>query len=1094
MLSSCTPREWNNPFDADCPKDYFAPTDFKVVQEGNNAKLTWTQDISNIGGFHMFRQVDSETPISIGNLDKKAGQYIDPGVVGGKKYSYSLSAYAGSNVSEVVTAQLTPLYTATLGSPVASAITSSSITVSSTITFNGGAAISSCGICMATTQNPTVNDFKILNGTANVNFTITITSLNPGTLYYIRTFAVNSEGTSYSDQISISTNAILSTISTQGIQVLSPTTASCGGYISTDGGSAVTARGVCWNTKGNPTVSDSKTTDGTGTGTFVSSITGLLPGTAYYVRAYSTNNMGTTYGDTFNFVTLTSTPVVTTNGLSNLTATTLTCGGTISSDGGAAITARGVCWSTSHTPTTANSKTSDGAASGSYSSSVTGLVPNVAYYIRAYASNNVGTSYGEELSFKTTATLPTVSFISVDMLSSTSVLCVSTVNDDGGSAIMARGVCWSRNTMPTIADAKSNEGSGTGTYNSTITGLTEGAHYFIRSYATNGIGTTYGNEIELVASNLPSVTSLKVTAVKTTTAQCSGNVTSTGGTAISARGLCWSNSMMPTLANSHTNEGAGTGAFTSNLSGLTPNTLYYVRTYATNQVGTSYGAQMTFVTSYGEVSDAEGNVYQTIKIGNNVWMRENLRTTKYNDGTPIAYATGSNWTNAGTGAYCWYNGDVNSYKNDYGALYNAYAITSNKLAPTGWHIPTLDEWIQLYNDGNSDNNTLKESGTDHWKAPNPAGNEKGFSAIPGGLCYSDNSFHNMGETAAWWCSTLAAEGLVAFNIANSSGFGFGGCNPTWGQSVRCILGTLTAPVVSTYSFTLSDVMATSATLIGTVADVGGPAINSRGFCWSTSDGPTLSNSNITSGSGYGTFQSRITGLKPGTTYYYRAYATNSVGTSYGLVNKFTTQSDIITFNPNKTYGVASDIDGNLYKTIRIGPLTWFAENLHTKRYNDGTPIQNIPDNLAWVNATSGAYCYYDNDDSPSNTFGALYNWYTVETGKLCPTGWRVPSKDEWSSLFSNVSNVTWQLMEAGHSHWISSAAAGDNQSGFTLLPGGYRWTDGQYINISYYGEFWSSTLYDNGDAYSYAQYYSKITFDLPAWPLICGMSIRCVKD
>ena len=176
----------------------------------------------------------------------------------------------------------------------------------------------------------------------------------------------------------------------------------CGGNVTFDGWSEITARGVCWSTSPNPTINDSKTTDGSGIGSFTSNITGLADGTTYYVRAYATNSKGTAYGEEKSFTTIAKTlPQITTANVTSITANTAVCGGNVTSDGNATITARGVCWSTSPNPTITDNKTTDGSGIGSFTSNITGLTLNTTYYVRAYATNEKGTAYGEEKSFAT---------------------------------------------------------------------------------------------------------------------------------------------------------------------------------------------------------------------------------------------------------------------------------------------------------------------------------------------------------------------------------------------------------------------------------------------------------------------------------------------------------------------------------------------------------------------------------------------------------------------------------------------------------------------------------------------------------------------
>jgi len=191
------------------------------------------------------------------------------------------------------------------------------------------------------------------------------------------------------------------TVTTTAVSLITSNTASSGGNVISDGGTTVTARGVCWSTSSNPTISDGKTTDGSGTGSFTSSIIGLSPGTTYHVRAYATNSAGTAYGSDVTFATLVTTPTVTTTAVSSITSNSASSGGNVTNDGGAPVTARGVCWSTSSNPTIANSKTTDGTGTGSFTSSLTGLSPRTTYHLRAYATNTAGSGYGNDLSFTT---------------------------------------------------------------------------------------------------------------------------------------------------------------------------------------------------------------------------------------------------------------------------------------------------------------------------------------------------------------------------------------------------------------------------------------------------------------------------------------------------------------------------------------------------------------------------------------------------------------------------------------------------------------------------------------------------------------------
>lgn len=190
-------------------------------------------------------------------------------------------------------------------------------------------------------------------------------------------------------------------------------------------------------------------------------------------------------------------PLVKTVEVSNIDETTVTCGGNIASDGNSKVTERGVCWSAVSNATILGNHTSDGSGIGSFTSNISGLTGNMTYYVRAYATNSVGTAYGEEKVFKTKQTnnsLPTVSSATVSNISSTTATCGGNVTSDGNSAVTAKGVCWSTSQNPTIANSKTNDGQGLGQFTSSITGLTAGTTYYVRAYATNSNGTAYGVE------------------------------------------------------------------------------------------------------------------------------------------------------------------------------------------------------------------------------------------------------------------------------------------------------------------------------------------------------------------------------------------------------------------------------------------------------------------------------------------------------------------------------------------------------------------------------------------------------------------------
>lgn len=560
-------------------------------------------------------------------------------------------------------------------------------------------------------------------------------------------------------------------VSNDNITDISYTTATANATI-IDPGEGIEQHGHCWSTDEEPTISTKENITENGpinnAGPYSSTLTSLSPGTKYYVRAYVKNGNTVVYGSSIlPFTTLSmGTPVVTTGTISEISATSAIVSADLNSlgEGVSSVIQHGHCWSSeTTTPTIENDfKTSLGSreSTGSYESELIGLTSGTLYYVRAYATNSVGTAYGTQLDFTTIIDLPTVVTISTSLVTSTSAQSGGNVTSDGGATVTDRGVCWNTAENPTVLDYYIREGSGTGSFTCNIADLSPGTTYYVRAYATNSAGTAYGNQEEFTTiADLPTIVTTGISLVTTTSAQSGGNVTSDGGKTVTARGVCWNTTENPTISGDHTTDGSGTGSFTSNISGLDPGTTYYVRAYATNLEGTSYGMQYSFFTTWDNspISDYEGNVYSTVQVGEQIWMAENLKATRYNDGNEIALVTDNiEWSNLSSPAYCWYSNDEATYKNPYGALYNWHTVNTGKLCPAGWHIPTDEEWSTMteYLGEDVAGGKLKETGTTHWYSPNTgATNETGFNALPGGDRSLDGTFDNVGYYGNWWSAT-----------------------------------------------------------------------------------------------------------------------------------------------------------------------------------------------------------------------------------------------------------------------------------------------------------------------------------------------------
>jgi|MDSY01.1.fsa_nt_gb hypothetical protein len=404
--------------------------------------------------------------------------------------------------------------------------------------------------------------------------------------------------------------------------------------ITENGGTQIIQRGICFDTVSNPDLINSPyTNDGNSSGQFTSNISNLSSNTTYFVRAYALNYADTGYGNEMTFTTLTeSVPILTTNIISNITDNSAQSGGDITSNGNSNITSRGVCWSTSSSPTISNNITNDGNGTGNFLSNMNNLNSNTTYYVRAYATNSIGTAYGNELSFTTTTlSVPSLTTSSISNITANSAQSGGNVTSDGNSTVNSKGICWSTSPNPTNGNVNfmTIDGTGTGSFSSNLTNLSSNTTYYVRAYASNSVGTAYGNELTFTTPIVTSLATISTTSASSVTANSAltgGNITNDGNASVTSRGICWGTSTNPTTSNNITNDGSGTGIFASSISNLLHNTTYYARAYAVNSVGTAYGNQISFTTpglwsSIGQISGITENNDAMLILGtNNVWF------------------------------------------------------------------------------------------------------------------------------------------------------------------------------------------------------------------------------------------------------------------------------------------------------------------------------------------------------------------------------------------------------------------------------------------------------------------------------------------
>lgn len=218
-----------------------------------------------------------------------------------------------------------------------------------------------------------------------------------------------------------------------------------------------------------------------------------------------------------------------------------------------------------------------------------------------------------------------------------------------------------------------------------------------------------------------------------------------------------------------------------------------------------------------------------------------------------------------------------------------------------------------------------------------------------------------------------------------------------------------------------------------------------------------------------------------------------------VINKYNVNNDIdsiVFYEP--ILQTITDIDGNEYPILTIGNQTWMAKNLRTTKFNDGTNIALVTESSIWSNIVSAAYCWYDNDSiANANNYGALYNWYTVETNKLCPTGWHVPSDVEWLELTNYLGGLSiagGKLKEVGTTHWSCPNAEATNETGFNALSGGAIPYYGGSLNMGLLGTWWSTTKINNYTAWGWLIDNSSGAVYQRQDNLLTGQSVRCLKD
>lgn len=874
-------------------------------------------------------------------------------------------------------------------------ITAHTAKCKATVVSDGGFAVVKRGICWSKHPDPTVDDEITDDGSGLGEFTATLKDLLENTTYYVRAYATNSTATVYGRQIIINTLDGLPVVTTNKTDNITATGFVCFGTVVSDCDIPVTTRGFCYSKNQYPTTDDDYTTSGKGLGEFQSTISKLEYGTTYYVRAYATNETATTYGEQLSITTLSGLATVTTKNVTNIGSVKATCGGNVTNDGTLTVTARGVCYGTEQQPTIEGDHTTDGKGKGEFTSSLKDLKDKTTYYVRAYATTDAGTAYGEQKSFKTEDGIPIVELKTVSNITATGALCKGNVTGDGGLDVTERGFCYSTSQYPQISDKHLAVGSGMGEYSASLTELEVGTTYYVRAYATNGVGIGYSQQQNFTTtSGLATLTTTNATSTAFTIT-AGGNITENGGFAVNERGICYSSTNSePSITDGKLSGGSGNGTFTVTIPELTPNTLYHIRAYATNSIGTTYGNVISIMTKDGVANVSTGDIV-------------NITALTATGGVSVTDAGGATLKSCGI---CWSTAQNPTISNSHvegGKQLGTYSCNMTELTPNTTYYVRAYATTDVKTSYGSQVSFKTTSGlatlttsissttASSIVAEGNITNNGGYAVSERGICYSTTNAEP--TTNDLYIANGSGNGTFNVSITNLK------ANTTYyirayaTNKIGTSYGDAKTAITKDGSATLTTSQITNITALTaaggvSVTDAGGATLKSCGICWSTTQNPTISNSHVEGGTQLGTYSCNMTELTPNTTYYVRAYATTDVKTVYGNQVSFKTTIGLPTLTTASTTATSTTIstggsissDGGYAVTSRgvCYSTTNAAPTIADKVVTNGTGNGGYQCTITGVSVSTAYYVRA----YATNQIGTSYgNTEVVTTGAGLPT-------------------------------------------------------------------------------------------------------------
>ena len=949
-----------------------------------------------------------------------------------------------------------------------------------TLSFDGGANVSEMGVCWGTNSEPTPED-NVLQ-TKDTVAVLNISSLEPNTQYYVRAYATNKIGVGYSQTYTFTTFA-MPQVQSNDITDVQLTSAMLNGLLLSDGNDTAVVVGFCWSENEEPTISDTLQIVDIKDNIFSYYLSNLKDETQYFVRAFAQNRIGVAYGEVKAFTTASTViPTVLTTAATQVTTNSAVVGGNVTDDGGAEVTERGIVYSTTPNPTTANSKLTSGSGVGEFTCDLTDLQSNATYYARAYAINKKGTAYGEEVSFTTNKqiVLPSITTNAITQITETSAVAGGNVTSDGNASVTERGVVYSTNPNPVITNLYNTIkpcGSGTGSFTCELTNLQPNTTYYLRAYATNSIGTAYGEEVSFTTEEEAVVSDPTGTengygyvdlglSVKWATYNVGATSPEEYGSYFAWGEVepkevydwstyKWCNGSSNTLTKYNTSSSYGTvdnkttlelsdDAARVNWGGAwrmpTDAEWTELRTECTwtiiEQNGVN-GCKVTSKYNNNSIFFPSAGIYQ----GNSL-VAANSNRNYWSSSLSIDIPIGA-WTLDSYSNYIRITATDRRFGHSVRPVLGENEVEVTTPTVTTTTVTQITEMSavaggNVTSDGNA---SVTERGVVYSTNPNLV------------ITNLYNTIKPCGSgTGSFTCELTNLQPNTTYYVrayaTNEKGTAYGE-EVSFTTNKNIVLPSLITNIIT-------QITETTAVAGGNVTSDGNASVTERGVVYSTNPNPLITNLYNTikpCGSGTGSFTCDLTNLQPNTTYYVRAYATNSMGTAYGEEVSFTTEEEVVAIPEYVDLGLSVK-----WATFNVG-ATKPEEFGDYFAWGETEPKDNYAyDNYKWYTPGVG-YTKYNNGTAGT---GILDSRKTMEPSDDAATvnwggDWRVPTREEFTEL---ETNCTWTLTTE---NGVSGFEVTSKKPGYTTksifipragLKQGYENEDsgkGAY--------YWSSTLY-----------------------------------